>query len=282
MPVYFTKRAFLPDGWANDVQITVNEQGNIQRIMTGSSDTDCQILSGPIVPGMPNLHSHAFQRMMSGLAEIAGNPQDSFWTWRDLMYRLVQRLTPEYVGVIARQLYIEMLKGGYTQVAEFHYLHHSPDGSPYSDPDFVVTGCGTGQGAMMSLNIHPGVVCGYCIDPADAFLFAQINNGNALSLPFAKGFGWGAELNVRYIFEKAFTGVKGEGYPLDRKEPQVRNAGILNQVKAAVVKENYLDTLRAIDPELVKTAVSGERFQQCFFDNCQVEEIKAFVKQILA
>ncbi|CQR23576.1 putative 4-deoxy-L-threo-5-hexosulose-uronate ketol-isomerase [Yersinia enterocolitica] len=76
--------------------------------------------------------------------------------------------------------------------------------------------------------------------------------------------------------------MKGEGYPLDRKEPQVRNAGILNQVKAAVVKENYLDTLRAIDPELVKTAVSGERFQQCFFDNCQVEEIKAFVKQILA
>lgn len=68
--------------------------------------------------------------------------------------------------------------------------------------DFVVTGCGTGQGALMSLNIHPGVVCGYCIDPADAFLFAQINNGNALSLPFAKGFGWGAELNVRFIFEK--------------------------------------------------------------------------------
>ena len=104
----------------------------------------------------------------------------------------------------------------------------------------------------MSLNIHPGVICGYCIDPADAFLFAQINNGNALALPFAKGFGWGAELNVRFIFEKAFTGRKGEGYPPERKEPQVRNAGILNQVKAAVVKENYLDTLRAIDPELVK------------------------------
>ena len=148
--------------------------------------------------------------------------------------------------------------------------------------DFVVTGCGTGQGALMSLNIHPGVVCGYCIDPADAFLFAQINNGNALSLPFAKGFGWGAELNVRYIFEKAFTGAKGEGYPLDRKEPQVRNAGILNQVKAAVVKDNYLDTLRAIDAELVKTAVSGERFQQCFFDNCQNKEIEDFVRKILA
>jgi len=148
--------------------------------------------------------------------------------------------------------------------------------------DFVVAGCGTGQGALMSLNIHPGVNCGYCIDPADAFLFAQINNGNALSLPFAKGFGWGAELNVRFIFEKAFTGVKGQGYPADRKEPQVRNAGILNQVKAAVVKENYLDTLRAIDPELVKTAVTGERFQKCFFENCQNKEIETFVREILA
>lgn len=148
--------------------------------------------------------------------------------------------------------------------------------------DFVVTGCGTGQGAMMSLNIHPGVVCGYCLDPTDAFLFCQINNGNALALAFAKGFGWGAELNVRYMFEKAFTGVYGEGYPAERKEPQVRNAGILNQVKSAVVKDNYLDTLRAIDPALVKTAVSGERFQQCFFAHCQDKEIERFVREILA
>ncbi len=148
--------------------------------------------------------------------------------------------------------------------------------------DFVVTGCGTGQGAMMSLNIHPGVVCGYCMDPSDAFLFNQINNGNALSLAFAKGFGWGAELNVRYIFEKAFTtGERGQGYPLERAEPQQRNAAILNTVKSAVVKENYLDTLKAIDPELVKSAVSGERFQQCFFENCQDAEIEAYVREIL-
>ncbi|WP_437615008.1 RpiB/LacA/LacB family sugar-phosphate isomerase [Erwinia sp. V71] len=148
--------------------------------------------------------------------------------------------------------------------------------------DFVIAGCGTGQGALMSLNIHPGVVCGYCIDPADAYLFAQINNGNALALPFAKGFGWGAELNLRFIFEKAFTGEKGQGYPQERKEPQVRNAGILNQVKAAVVKENYLDTLRAIDLELVKTAVSGQRFQQCFFENSQDKAITDFVREVLA
>jgi len=147
--------------------------------------------------------------------------------------------------------------------------------------DFVVTGCGTGQGALMSLNIHPGVLCGYCIDPTDAFLFAQINNGNALSLPFAKGFGWGAELNIRLIFEKAFIGRYGEGYPPGRKELQHYNAGILNQVKAAIVKDNYLDILRSIDPELIKTAVAGQCFRQCFFDNTQNKEIEAFIKDII-
>ncbi|UCQ54703.1 RpiB/LacA/LacB family sugar-phosphate isomerase [Edwardsiella tarda] len=148
--------------------------------------------------------------------------------------------------------------------------------------DFVVTGCGTGQGALLSLNAHPGVVCGYCIDPADAFLFAQINNGNALSLPFAKGFGWGAELNLRYIFEKAFAGERGQGYPQERREPQVRNAAILNQVKAAVIKDDYLDTLRAIDGDLLKTAVGGARFQQCLFEQGQDAAIIDFVRSLLA
>lgn len=148
--------------------------------------------------------------------------------------------------------------------------------------DFVVAGCGTGQGAMMSLNAHPGVVCGYCLEPSDAFLFNQINNGNAIALAFAKGFGWAGELNVRYMFEKAFTGARGEGYPKERAEPQQRNAGILNEVKAAVAKDNFLDTLRSIDQELVKTAVGGARFQECFFNNCQDAEIEAYVKSLIA
>ena len=147
--------------------------------------------------------------------------------------------------------------------------------------DFVVAGCGTGQGALMSLNIHPGVVCGYCLEPSDAFLFNQINNGNALSLAFAKGFGWGAELNVRYIFEKAFSGERGQGYPLERAEPQRCNAAILNQVKAAVVKDNYLDTLKSLDQALVKTAISGDGFQSCFFENCQNSEIADYVRSVL-
>jgi len=146
--------------------------------------------------------------------------------------------------------------------------------------DFVVSGCGTGQGALMSLNAHPGVTCGYCIDPADAFLFAQINNGNALALPFAKGFGWGAELNIRYIFEKAFTGVNGQGYPPERKESQNANAGILNNVKNALAKDT-LAGLKSLDIELLKTAVGGEQFQACFFENCQDEELEAFVRSLI-
>ncbi|WP_438864103.1 RpiB/LacA/LacB family sugar-phosphate isomerase [Neptunicella sp.] len=147
--------------------------------------------------------------------------------------------------------------------------------------DFVVSGCGTGQGALMSLNAHPGVTCGYCIDPADAFLFAQINNGNALALPFAKGFGWGAELNIRYIFEKAFSGEKGQGYPPERKESQVTNAGILNQVKQAMGKD-FLQGLQSLDQELVTTAVGGERFQTCFLENAQQCPLKDYVRSIIA
>ncbi|PVZ88020.1 formimidoylglutamate deiminase [Serratia sp. S1B] len=133
MPAYFASRALLPSGWAHNVRFDVNAQGQLTQVIPHADSAGAHHLHGAVVPGMPNLHSHAFQRAMAGLAEVAGQSQDSFWTWRDLMYRLVQSLTPEQVGVIARQLYIEMLKGGYTQVAEFHYLHHTPQGKPYAD-----------------------------------------------------------------------------------------------------------------------------------------------------
>ncbi|ASR42526.1 hypothetical protein BEN78_03095 [Xanthomonas citri pv. mangiferaeindicae] len=146
--------------------------------------------------------------------------------------------------------------------------------------DFVVAGCGTGQGAMMSLNAWPGVYCGYCIEPTDAFLFAQVNNGNALALPFAKGYGWGAEINIRYIFEKAFAGERGQGYPAERKESQMTNAGILAQVKQGASKD-FVEGLKAIDQDLVKQAVGGARFQKAFFDNAQDATIVAYVKGVL-
>lgn len=91
------------------------------------------VAAGPVLPGMANVHSHAFQRAMAGLAEFRGHPTDDFWTWREEMYRLVTRLDPDDVEAIARHLYIELLRNGYTSVAEFHYLHHDRDGKPYAD-----------------------------------------------------------------------------------------------------------------------------------------------------
>lgn len=134
MSVFFAERALLPTGWATHVRIEVGADGFLTRIQTNADAQGAQRLDGPVLPGMPNLHSHAFQRAMAGLAEVAGNPNDSFWTWRDLMYRLVGKISPEQLGVIARQLYIEMLKAGYTSVAEFHYVHHDLSGQPYANP----------------------------------------------------------------------------------------------------------------------------------------------------
>ncbi len=134
MPALIAPCALLPEGWAYDVRLDISASGVLEKISIGGSSEGAERLRGPVLAGMPNLHSHAFQRAMAGLAEVAGNPNDSFWTWRDLMYRLVGRLSPEQVGVIARQLYIEMLKAGYTGVAEFHYVHHDADGKPYANP----------------------------------------------------------------------------------------------------------------------------------------------------
>ncbi|WP_348970476.1 formimidoylglutamate deiminase [Pseudomonas atacamensis] len=133
MSAFFAERALLPEGWANNVRLEVNADGLLTRIQADSSADGAERLRGPLLPGMPNLHSHAFQRAMAGLAEVAGNPNDSFWTWRDLMYRLVGKISPDQLGIIARQLYIEMLKAGYTSVAEFHYVHHDGNGQPYAD-----------------------------------------------------------------------------------------------------------------------------------------------------
>ena len=144
--------------------------------------------------------------------------------------------------------------------------------------DFVVTGCGTGQGALMACNMMPGVVCGYCIEPSDAYLFLQINNGNALSLPYAKGFGWGADVN---IFKIAFGSPKGMGYPNEpgRKESQNRNAAKLVEVKAAVAKP-LAEALRAMDQDIVRRSLTP-RFLECFNAGCQDPELKALVDSYL-
>lgn len=133
MKAYFATEALLPNGWARDVRILVDESGNFVDVRADGSSDDAEQLAGPVLPGMANLHSHAFQRAMAGLAEVRGNgAEDDFWTWRELMYRFVSRITPTQAHAIARYLYIELLKHGYTAVAEFHYVHHAPDGRPYA------------------------------------------------------------------------------------------------------------------------------------------------------
>src|SRR5882672_1450586 len=123
--------ALLPEGWRRDVVIRI-DHGVIVGIEAPGSGA-AERVSGVTVPGLPNLHSHAFQRAMAGLTERRGGDSDSFWTWREQMYRFVERLSPDDLEAIAAFAYMEMLEAGFTTVAEFHYLHHQPDGTPYDN-----------------------------------------------------------------------------------------------------------------------------------------------------
>ena len=155
---YLAPSALLPSGWAESVLIVVGDDGMIASVAASatSGDSDIERLNGPVIPGMPNLHSHAFQRAMAGLTQKAGPEGDSFWAWRELMYRFLARLTPDDVEAIATQLYIEMLEAGYTSVAEFHYLHHDPGGKPYANPvEMAERICGAASTAGIGLTLLP-------------------------------------------------------------------------------------------------------------------------------
>ena len=119
--------------------------------------------------------------------------------------------------------------------------------------DYVITGCGTGEGAMLALNSFPGVICGHVEDPVDAYTFAHVNDGNAVAMPFAKGFGWGGE----------------------------RNKKILDGVRAATFKP-LIECLKSIDQDLLKGAIAGEKFSELFFASCKDEELAAYIKSLLA
>jgi len=146
--------------------------------------------------------------------------------------------------------------------------------------DYVITGCGTGEGAMLALNSFPGVICGHVATPLDAYTFAQINDGNAISLPFALGFGWGGDLNLEYIFEKLFCEPSGGGYPKERAVPEQRNKKILDEVKLVTYK-TMEEILPALDQELVKGAFAGKNFKEYFFADATDESLKALVKGII-
>ncbi|QOS39012.1 hypothetical protein DYE49_00495 [Treponema rectale] len=146
--------------------------------------------------------------------------------------------------------------------------------------DFIVTGCGTGEGAMLAMNSFPGVLCGYVTEPCDAYLFRQVNDGNAIAMPFAKGFGWGAELNLRYTFEKLLSTKGGEGYPKERVIPEQRNKKILDGVKAVSYRP-LVDILKDLDRELLLGAINRPVFLDLLKKYGEDNDVKAYVLSLV-
>lgn len=133
MPTLWFERALLPDGWADRVRIRIDGAA-ITAVETGTAAETGDERHGAALPGLCNVHSHGFQRGMAGLSERRGRPDDDFWSWREVMYRFLDRLTPDDIEAITAQAYVEMLEGGFTRVGEFHYLHNDVDGARYADP----------------------------------------------------------------------------------------------------------------------------------------------------
>jgi formimidoylglutamate deiminase len=135
-PLLWAPRAWLPQGWADDVLLRVGADGCWADVTPGVAQPPAaaERLRGPLLPGLVNAHSHAFQRAFAGLAERRDRDNDDFWSWRDRMYQVALRITPDQLRAVATQLYVELLQGGYTHVCEFHYLQHDIDGSRYADP----------------------------------------------------------------------------------------------------------------------------------------------------
>ena len=134
---YCAPMAWVESAWASNVLLNVAEDGTWESIEANASadqQRGAKLLAGPVVPGMVNAHSHAFQRAIAGMTERSGAGRDNFWSWRDRMYSAALRITPEHLEAIAAQLYAELLQAGYTQVCEFHYLHNDPHGKAYADP----------------------------------------------------------------------------------------------------------------------------------------------------
>ncbi|SEB51358.1 formimidoylglutamate deiminase [Nitratireductor aquibiodomus] len=135
MQAIFAQNALTPDGWQKDVLVKLDDSGRIGSVASDTQPENDRTVRVPVLlPAMSNLHSHTFQRAMAGLAERRGPAgRDSFWTWREIMYRFLDLLSPEDIEAIAAFAFMEMQEAGFASVAEFHYVHHQPGGAPYGD-----------------------------------------------------------------------------------------------------------------------------------------------------
>ena len=146
--------------------------------------------------------------------------------------------------------------------------------------DFVITGCGTGEGAMLACNSFPNVLCGLITEPIDAVLFAKINNGNAISIPYAKDFGWAGELKLESIFENLFKTEFGSGYPSERVIPEQANKKILDEVKK-ITQNNIIDIINNIDKDLLLSVIDTKYFKDTFFEYSKNEKINEVLKKYI-
>ena len=168
MASFWFEQARLADGWAQGVRIDCDPAGRITAITPGGDKAGADAIPGAAVPALPNVHSHAFQRAMAGLAETSDGGRDDFWSWRERMYAFLQRLDPDDIEAIAAQTYVEMLKGGYGSVAEFHYVHRAPAGGWYDDKAATARAIARGaQTAGIGLTLLPVVYLTSGFDGAD-------------------------------------------------------------------------------------------------------------------
>ncbi|MDR3415630.1 MAG: formimidoylglutamate deiminase [Nevskia sp.] len=264
---YFAESALLPSGWARDVLFEVAEDGTIAAATPAAQPAAAERLRGPVIPGMPQLHSHAFQRAMTGLTEKGGPQGDSFWSWRKLMYSFLEDLTPDDVEVIATQLYVEMLRAGYTAVAEFHYLHHDTQGRPYANRaetgDRIVAAA---QTAGIALSLLP-------------VFYAHGNFGGAAPMPGQRRFinsldGYGR------ILESLAARVHGN--PLQRigAAPHSLRAVMPEELKAVLAAMNRIDPRAPIHIHAAEqqrevedcVSWSGMRPVAWLLDHAQIDE----------
>ena len=233
--------ALLPEGWRRNVRVEIDAEGRIAAV---TPDAEAGRLIA--VPGLPNLHSHAFQRGMAGLTEHAGDSEDSFWTWRALMYRFLAHLTPDDVEAIATLAYAEMLEAGFTRVGEFHYLHHDPDGAPYADRAEMATRIGAAAEATgINLTLLP---CFYAHGEIGG---APPVAGQRRFLSDLDGFAALVEGSRRVV-----TGLPGAGLGL---APHSLRAATIEEIRAVRTLAHAQEPLHIHAAEQVKEVEAAQR-----------------------
>ena len=219
--------ALLPDGWQSGVALVIGDDGRIERVERRAPAAGDERLAGPVIPAMPNVHSHAFQRAIAGRTGLPSPAHDdTFWTWRQAMYAAVDRLDADAFEAIACQAYVEMAKAGYAAVAEFHYVHHDPHGKPYSDPaELAWRIVSAAKTAGVALTLLP-------------VFYAHGNFGGVATTPLQRRF-----VHSTYTFERLFDTLARkageEGYAL----------GIAPHSLRAVTPEELDKILRPATPQ---------------------------------